>query len=149
MSAEGIRLLATDEEDLKILSVHLQDAVARLGDFVYQAKRRRFVALFNRFRWEDAGRTRQAPGMRVRSGLHFDDVLSVKSQNVRRGDPDAVVELLALRFVPGEDGAGVVEFVLAGGGVIRLEVECIDAQLRDVSKPWPAVARPAHDTART
>jgi hypothetical protein len=59
-----------------------------------------------------------------------------------------VVVLLALRFSPtgGEDPGGVIEIVLAGGGLIRLTVECIDAELADITSPWTAGGRPDHES---
>ena len=140
----GPVLLAEDAEDLKIISAQLQDAVTRIGDLVYLPRVRRFAALFNRFRWEDC-EDAKGRNLRVRTGLHFDGVLAAKSHNLRRGDSEAVVELLAIQFVPTQDGAGTIELLFAGGGAIRLEVECIDASLRDIGGPWPAVARPRHD----
>ncbi len=140
----GPGLLAEDEEDLKIISAHLQDAVAHLGDLVYLPRARRFAGLFNRFCWEDCVDAK-GKDLRVRAGLHFDGVLRAQSHKLRHDDPDAVVELLAIQFVPKQDGAGTIELLFAGGGAIRLEVECIDATLRDMSGPWPAVARPKHD----
>jgi hypothetical protein len=140
----GLRLLAEDAEDLKILSAHLQDAVMRMGDIVYLPKHRRFAALVSRYCWgDDCGKGNS--GVRVRAGLHFDDVLRVQSQNVRQDDPEAVVSLLAINFTPDADGGGAVDLILAGGGRIKLQVECVDATLRDLSDPRPAVARPAHD----
>ena len=141
-----LRLLAQDEEDLKIISAHLQDAVMRVGDLAYLPKHRRFAALVNRFCWEDCGEGNF--GVRVRAGLHFDGVLKVQSQNLRQDDPDAVAVLLAIDFTPESDGGGVIDLLLSGGGRIRLEVECIDAALRDITEPRPAVARPAHDLER-
>ena len=138
----GLKLLAEDEEDLRIISAHLQDAVMRVGDLVYLPKKRRFVALLNRYCWE--GCEDQAVGERRRAGLHFDGVLAVKALNVRRDDPNAVIELLAMNFTPTSDGAGVIDLLLAGGGRVRLEVEAIDATLRDLEQHWPATARPAH-----
>ena len=91
----------------------------------------------------------EKPGERVLAGLHFDRVLGVKASKVRQDSPDAVVQLLALHFEPKGDVAGTVEFLLAGGGRIRLEVECIDAQLRDLSESWPASARPKHGLEET
>jgi hypothetical protein len=84
--------------------------------------------------------------LRVRSGLHFDRVLGVRSHNIRQGAPDAVISLLAIRFTPRGPGdpAGTVEMTFAGGGAIRLDVECIDAELADVSAEWAARGRPAH-----
>ena len=138
----GLKLLAQDEEDLKIISAHLQDAVMRMGDLVYLPKRRRFAAVVSRFCWEDCGNDKT--GVRVRTGLHFDGVLKVSSRNVRRSDPEAVAELLAIDFTPHAGGGGRVDMMLSGGGSIRLDVECIDAVLRDMTEPRPAVARPAH-----
>ena len=144
------KLAAADAEDLEILSARLQDATAKLKDMAWLPRQRRFAALFNRFRWEDE----KGKGTRVRAGLHFDAVLSVQSQNVKLGAPDAVVSLLAIRFEPdknkrggGEEPGGIVELTLAGGGVIRLTVECIDAELADLTGPWTALARPSHEDA--
>ena len=139
----GLKLLAQDEEDLKIISAHLQDALMRVGDMVYLPRRRRFVVVMNRFCWEDCGE--QQAGARVQAGLHFDNVLKVQSREVRQDDPDALAELLAIHYTGAESGAGMVDLVLCGGGLIRLTVECIDACLTDLSEPRPAVARPVHN----
>jgi hypothetical protein len=139
---DGLKLMAEDEEDLAILSAHLQDAVMRVGDLAFLPKSRRFAAFVNRFCWE--GCPEGSTGERTRSGLHFNNVLRVQAMNVRQSDPEAVVELLALRFEPTSEGAGFIDLLLAGGGCIRLEVEAIDANLRDISEHWPARARPAH-----
>ena len=138
----GLKLIAEDEEDLAIISAHLQDAVMRVGDLAYLPKSRRFAAFLNRYCWE--GCPEGSVGERTRSGLHFDNVLKVKAMNVRQDDPDAIVELLALRFEPLGDGAGFIDLLLAGGGRIRLEVEAIEAGLRDISEHYPARARPEH-----
>jgi hypothetical protein len=142
-----LRLLAQDEEDLKIVSAHLQDAVMRMGDLVYLPRQHRFVLVLNRFCWEDCPDA--GIGARVLTGLHFDSVLKVQSQNVRQDDPDAIAELLAIHFTAAGECGGFVDLLLAGGGRLRLHVECIDAVLRDVSVPRPAVARPEHDLERS
>jgi len=139
----GLKLLAQDDEDLKIISAHLQDAIMRVGDMVYLPRRRRFVAVMNRFCWEDCGE--HQAGARVQAGLHFDSVLKVQSRDVRQDDPDAVAGLLAVNFTPDANGGGNIDLVLCGGGLIRLTVECIDACLKDLTEPRPAVARPEHN----
>lgn len=138
---------AEDADDLQILSARLQDAVARVGDLVWLPKAHRFAALFNRFKWEDAERRRG--NLRVRAGLSFEHVLSVKSNNIRYGDRDAILSLLAMRFSPnpGEDPGGVVELLFSGGGVVQLHVEYIEASLSDVSGEWAARGRPTHPAA--
>jgi len=151
MTKQELTLAAADAEDLEIISARLQDAVARVGDLVWLPKARRFAALFNRFKWETAEeRKGRGDNLRVRAGLHFDGVLSVRSQNVMRGDDDAVVSLLAIRFTPkgAEDPGGTIELLFAGGGAIRLDVECIEAGLSDLSGEWAARGRPEHQTER-
>jgi hypothetical protein len=144
MKQSDVTLAAEDAEDLEIVSARLQDAVAHLKDLAWLPKTRRFAALFNRFKWEDK---RRRADLRVRALLHFDDVLSVKSKGLKRGAPDAVVSLLAIRFTPkgADDPAGTVELVFAGGGTIRLEVECLSAGLTDVGGEWAARGRPDHE----
>ena len=136
-----LRLAASDAEDLEVLSARLQDAVFKLKDAVWQPRKRRFAAVVNRLQWESGGKTR------LRAGLHFDGVLKVQSSKVKLGAGEAVVSVLAIRFTPneGEDPGGVIEIVLAGGGAIRLSVECIDAELADMTAPWAARGTPDHE----
>jgi len=43
-----------------------------------------------------------------------------------------------------EDPSGTVELVFSGGGTLRLNVECLDSTLSDVSADWAARHRPNH-----
>ena len=144
MTAQKLVLAAADAEDLETISARLQDAVARVKDLVYLPKSRRFAGLFNRFRWESAG---ARGGTRVRAGLRIGGVLSAKAFKLRAGNPDAVASLLTIRFQPngGEDPGGLIELVFAGGGMLKLEVECVDAELADLSGEWAARGRPVHE----
>ena len=139
---QPLRLLAEDADDLAVISAALQDAVALVGDLEWDARGRRFTLALNRYRWE-------APGMllggRVRAGLQFGSVLAVKSRNLRREAPDAVVELLAVSFEPGEAPGGEIRLAFAGGGDLVLTVECVDAALADISAPWATPSTPAHE----
>jgi hypothetical protein len=140
-------LVAEDAEDLEVISARLQDAVARVKDLAWLPGAHRFAALLNRFKWEDTRHRRTH--LRVRSGLVFENVLSAKSQNILYGNPEAVLSLLAIRFSPraAEDPGGMVELVFSGGGTLRLEVECIEASLADVSGDWAARGQPSHPEA--
>jgi hypothetical protein len=139
---EPLRLRAEDAEDLAVISAALQDAVAKVGDMEWDAKGRRFTLALNRFLWEAPG---SLLGGRVRAGLQFGSVLAVKSRNLRRDAPEAVVELLAVNFEPGEPPGGQVRLAFAGGGDVLIDVECVDAALADISAPWPTHSTPAHE----
>jgi Protein of unknown function (DUF2948) len=139
---EPLRLLAEDADDLEVISAALQDAIAKVGDIEWDARGRRFTLALNRYLWETpAGLL----GNRVRAGLQFGSVLAVKSRNLRRDPPEAVIELLAVRFEPGEAPGGRVRLAFAGGGDLELTVECVDAALADISAPWPTPSTPAHE----
>lgn len=139
MAVEPLRLLAEDADDLKVVAAALQDAVAKIGDIRFEPKARRLTIAFNRYRWEGKG------GERVRSALQLGSALGVQARRLRRNARDAVVELLTVTFEPGEAPGGAIIFSFAGGGDLRVEVECIDAILADVSAPWPARRIPRHD----
>jgi Protein of unknown function (DUF2948) len=135
-----LRLIAQDAEGLSVLSTLLQDAVFPITEMTFAGRRRRFALLLNRFRWEDRDAAERARRgyERVQSLLVFADVLSVKTQGIDRTDADTVLSLLSITFIPGEDGAGRVDLILAGDGAIALQVEAMDATLRDVSRPYLA-----------
>lgn len=139
-----LRLQALDTDDLKVISALVQDAVFPAPEMSYDRKRRRFALLINRFRWED--HMRAAPGgdyERVQSVLLIHDVMGVASTGIDRADADLILSLLALEFHPGADGAGHLSLILAGDGEIRLEVECLDVALSDVTRPYRAPSRKA------
>ena len=144
MSAGMLRLLAEDEADLDIIGAAVQDALVRVGEMSFDKKARRFTAMIIRFRWEAAGE--QGPYERIRSALSFDGVLGVKSRRVRHDSDEALASLLSIGFIPEEEPpGGVVRLLLAGGGEVAIEVECLDAVLLDTGPTWPTPRRPDHE----
>lgn len=140
-----LNLGAFDEEDLKILSALVQDAVFPAVEMQWRAKERRFALLLNRFRWEDQGQTRHG-AERVQSVLSFATVTAVSSSGIDRSEKETVLSLLAIEWHPGAEAPeGDIHLVLAGDGVIRLRVEAIEATLKDVTRPYKALSRRAPD----
>ncbi len=141
-SERALRLKAETAEDLLVLSSLLQDSILDAEDISWRPKQRRFSLLLNRFRWEDrdAAKTQKRPFERVRTLLHADSVLKVASRGIRPGEKDVVLSLLSVTFEPSDDLGGKVLLTFAGDGEIVLDVECLDVNLRDVSKPYLAVS---------
>lgn len=133
---EPLRLLAEDADDLSIISAALQDAILRPVDIVWEPAARRVTLALSRFCWE-------CGGTRVMAAMQFGDVSAVKSRRLPRG-PESALELLAMDFVPGEAPGGKVILMFAGGGDLRIDVECLDAVLTDLSERWPARIAPTH-----
>ena len=138
--AAPLKLLAHEAEDLAVISAVLQDAVAKIGDIRWDAQGRTLTLACNRFRWEGAGRK----GERVRSALQLGDVTGVQARKLRRDAKSAVVELLSVAFEAGEAPGGSVLLTFAGGGDLKVSVDCLDVVLADVSEPWSTPRQPGH-----
>ena len=136
-----LRLAALDEQDLTIVSAHVQDAVVRVGDLKLISAQKRFLVPMNRFAWE--GKATNTPERR-NSVLHFDRVNAVQTSGIARDKADDVLSLLAVGFEAGDLPAGAVTLVFSGGAAIRLEVEVIEARLADLGGAWEASSRPRH-----
>ena len=133
---EPLRLLAEDADDLHIISAALQDAILRPVDIVWATDTRTVTITLSRFCWE-------CGGTRVMAAMQFGDVLAVKSRRLPRL-PDSALELLAIDFEPGEAPGGRVILMFAGGGDLRIDVECLDAVVADLSERWEARIAPTH-----
>ena len=57
---------------------------------------------------------------------------------------NTIGEVLDIRFEATDLPAGVIELRFAGGGTIRLTVECIEARLEDLGAAWAAIDKPEH-----
>ncbi|HRO33249.1 MAG TPA: DUF2948 family protein [Brevundimonas sp.] len=131
-----LRMLAADADDLQIMSAALQDSILRPVDIVWEKSARRVTIALSRFCWE-------CGGTRVMAAMQFGDVQAVKSRRLPRG-PESALELLAIDFEPVEAPGGRVILMFAGGGDLRIDVECLDAVVTDLSERWPARVAPAH-----
>lgn len=139
-----LRLAALDEEDLNIVSAHVQDAIARVGDIEFQSGQNRLLLPVNRFAWEVKKRLFRRNNERRNSVLQFDRVKGLKSTGFDQNDSDAVLSVLAIRFEETEMPSGQIEIVFSGDAAIRLDVECVEARLTDLGAAWQASSRPAH-----
>ena len=143
---DQLKFVVLDEEDLEIASTHLQDAVAKVSDVLWRPKEKRVVVAVNRFDWEGA-QTGDKEYRRRRAALRFERVLSCKCRYVSPAGKDAVLNLLAVEFSETDAPSGVVTLTFSGGPTLRLEVECLEAELADLGPTWKTTARPVHAVA--
>jgi hypothetical protein len=141
-----LKLLALDQEDLSILSAHLQDAVLKVEDMAFLPRQRRFAAVLNRFDWVTAltPAKRRARPQRRRTALRFERVERARLQGIDLKVKDRVLVLLAIGFEEGQAPGGTVTLNFAGGAAIRLDVECIEAEMRDLGARWATRSLPDH-----
>ena len=130
--AEKLKLLAQDADDLVMISAALQDAQVKLADISYAPAARTVTFPLTRQRWEVDGKEQ------VSCAVQFGDVLNVKARGL---DRDKTCSLMAVEFMENaEPPGGHLLFLFAGCGELKVEVECVDAALADLSDPWPAEA---------
>ncbi len=121
----------------------------KVSDLKFRPVEKRFFLSINRFAWEkETGGTPRKSHERRKSVLHFERVESVQVQGVDQKKHDAVLDLLTIRSVDGDDkgASDMIEVIFAGGATLRLSVECIEAQLTDMAASWETTSRPEHDS---
>jgi hypothetical protein len=141
---DPLKLIVLDKDDLQVASTHLQDAVVSVGDIVWLPEQKRLVVGLNRFDWEQSAAPECAQYHRRRTALRFERVNALKSRNIDRELPDNVLNLLAVDFDESDPPGGCVTLMFSGGGALRLDVECLEAELVDLGPEWPTDHRPGH-----
>ncbi|MBL4740345.1 MAG: DUF2948 family protein [Sneathiella sp.] len=143
--SNGLKLSANVTDDVTVLSAAMEGSITSSGEMSYSSSARHFTLTSSRFMWETFKES-AASSSRIRSGLYIADVLSVKSSNLRQGNPTDVMELLSISIDAGEDGAATVFLNFANDATLSLSVECINMTLTDVGDPWATDHIPTHET---
>lgn len=139
---QGLKLTALDAQDLEIISAHMQDALLKSSALQYLARQKKFILTANRFDWgreaEDGSLTRR-PCL-----LQFARVEAVQAKNLSPAGPELSLALLSITFEPAEMPSGHVVLTFSGGASLRLQVECIEAQLADSEIALASRSKPTH-----
>lgn len=151
-TVDELKLVALDRDDVAVVSAHVQDALVRVGDILWQPHEHRFVMALSRFDWIAAAGANPERGQkpdyrRCRTALRFDRVLSCKCRGIEQSDKEARLNLLAVEFAERDAPAGMITMTFSGSGVIRLEVECLEAELADLGEILAAETCPNHFSA--
>jgi hypothetical protein len=140
---DPLKLVALDPEDMEVVSAHLQDAVVKAADIHWRPSEKRVVVGLNRFDWETANG--ETPGFRrCRSALRFERVLACKCRNVDTIAKEQTLNLLAVAFEASDPPGGSVILTFSGGAALRLDVECLEAELADLGPSWTTECCPDH-----
>ena len=139
----NLKLLALNDNDLKVLSAHLQDSVVLVNDMIFLKKSRTFLMMVNRFMWEDIERGIFRENKRIRCAVKFENVLEVKSRNISQKKKDKILELLSIDSEVKNNKKELL-ITFAGNNEIVLMVEEINILLDDVGIPWKVKHVPKH-----
>lgn len=146
VDAPLLKLAATDDKDLAIISGALQDAIVPIGDISFQPETNVFVLVANRFCWEaDARATAREPGARINAGVSFSNVVDVKRRGIDFAARGSFLNLLAISCEPDAEGDGpTVQLTFSGDTAIRLQTTGLLCHLEDFGEAWPTQWRPEH-----
>jgi hypothetical protein len=129
-----LKLIALDKDDLEVISAHLQDSTVKVSDVFWLPNEKRLVIGVDRFDWMAANESHEF--RRCRTGLRFERVFSCQCRGIDPAQKDAVLNLLAVEFVETDAPGGEVILAFDGGRVLRLKVECLEAEIADIGPTW-------------
>ena len=144
MNVKNLKLLATSDEDLRVVSAHLQDAIVLAQDIKNLKKNRIFLIQLNRFMWEDVEKGVFRKNKRIRTVLKFDNVISILSKNIDI-KKKTFLEFLAIESYLLLDKSYEIKLIFSGDMVIKIKTEVIDVTLDDQGYPWESKTQPKHN----
>jgi hypothetical protein len=144
MKDKNLKLIAKTEEDLKVISAHLQDAIVLISDIASLEKNKIFLIQLNRFMWEDVEKGVFRKNKRIRTFLKFENIIRVLSKNVNQNDKNRFLDFLAIesRLMP--DKSYEIDLIFSGNSLIKIFVEVIEATLDDQGDAWESKTKPKH-----
>ena len=144
MKAKNLKLIARTEEDLRVVSAHLQDSIASISDIANLKKNKIFLMQLNRFMWEDVEKGVFRKNKRIRTILKFDNVLSVASKNISQENKGEFLDFLAIETNLLPDKSYEIKLVFSGNAIIKIICEVIDVTLDDQGNYWESKNKPKH-----
>ena len=145
MKPKNLKLIAKTQEDLSVVSAHLQDSIASVSDIANLKKNRIFLMQLNRFMWEDVEKGVFRKNKRIRTVLKFENVIKVVSKNINQKKNDRFLDFLAIEMFKMPDKNFEMNLIFSGDVIIKLVVEVIEVTLDDQGSPWESKSKPKHD----
>tara|TARA_B100000902_G_scaffold56098_1_gene62913 strand:- start:255 stop:698 length:444 start_codon:yes stop_codon:yes gene_type:complete len=144
VKVQNLKLIAKTNEDLRVISAHLQDSIANTSDIANLKKNRIFLMQLNRFMWEDVEKGVFRKNKRIRTMLKFENVLRVTSKNVNQKKKERFLDFLAIETLKMPDKNYEMNLIFSGDVIIKLVTEAIEVTLDDQGKPWESKNKPRH-----
>jgi len=144
MNVKNLKLIAKTEEDLRVVSAHLQDSIASISDIANLKKNKIFLMQLNRFMWEDVEKGVFRKNKRIRTILKFENVLNVFSKNIDQLEKDKFLDFLAIETIKMPDNNYEMKIIFAGDSIIRITSEVIEVTLDDQGEAWDTKNKPKH-----
>ena len=144
MEPKNLKLIARTEEDIRVVSAHLQDSIVNVVDIANLKKNKIFLMQLNRFMWEDVEKGVFRKNKRIRTILKFENVMSVLSRNINQHKKDKFLDFLAIETNITPDKTYEMKIIFAGDAIIRVICEVIEVTLDDQGDAWDTKNKPKH-----
>jgi|TARA_B100001059_G_scaffold229598_1_gene262410 hypothetical protein len=144
MKVKNLKLIAKSEEDIRVVSAHLQDSIASINDIANLKKNKIFLMQLNRFMWEDVEKGVFRKNKRIRTILKFENVIKVLSKNINQLKKDKFLDFLAIETNKMPDNNYEMKIIFAGDSVISIISEVIEVTLDDQGDSWDTKNKPKH-----
>ena len=144
MKAKNLKLIAKTEEDLRVISAHLQDSIASVSDIANLKKNKIFIMQLNRFMWEDVEKGVFRKNKRIRTILKFENVLEAHSKNINQSKKDNFLDFLAIETNIMPDNNYEMKVIFAGDSIIKVISEVVEVTLDDQGESWDTKNKPKH-----
>ena len=145
MEPKNLKLIARTEEDLRVVSAHLQDSIASIADIANLKKNKIFLMQLNRFMWEDVEKGVFRKNKRIRTILKFENVLNVESRKINQLKKDKFLDFLAIETSNTPDNNYEMKIIFAGDSIIKITCEVIEVTLDDQGEAWDTINKPKHE----
>ncbi|MAI18491.1 MAG: hypothetical protein CBC71_06415 [Rhodobacteraceae bacterium TMED111] len=146
---KALNIGAFDKSDLQIVSSLIQDSILPANEIKWLSTSNKLALLINRFRWEDKNlaSSKDREVERVQSLLMISHVKSISSSGFSPKQRDQILSILSTSFNGDDGGSGNILFVFSGNAGIRVEVDALEINLRDVTMPYisPSGRSPEHN----
>ena len=126
MEVKNLKLIARTEDDIRVVSAHLQDSIANISDIANLKKNKIFLMQLNRFMWEDVEKGVFRKNKRIRTVLKFENVVKVHSKNINQLKKDQFLDFLTIETIQMPDNNYEMKLVFAGDSMIRIISEVIE-----------------------
>ena len=144
MKPKNLKLIARTEQDLRVVSAHLQDSIASVSNIAHLKKNKILLMQLNRFMWEDVEKGVFRKNKRIRTILKFENVLKVSSRNINQSKKDNFLDFLTIETSMTPDNNYLMKIVFAGDSIIKIISEVIEVTLDDQGDAWDTKNKPKH-----
>ena len=119
------KIIATDNEGLQMISAYCGGAEVKIADIKYLQKNKVFLLFLKRTKIETESKEKK-----VNSICRFEFVDSVKSKNIKQGNTELALELIAMNFLKNNENHEI-SLIFTNNTHITLSIEIIEVTLED------------------